>query len=225
VVLRLSNVTKVYKMDEVNVQALRGIDLEVREGERVSIIGPSGSGKSTLLHILGLLDSPTSGTVELDGINTTAMTEAARAHFRGKKIGFVFQSFHLVASISARDNVELPMMFYQVPHEERHKIATETLEKLGLGDRLDHLPKQLSGGERQRVAIARALANSPSIILADEPTGNLDSKSGAEVIKIFDKLHDEGKTIIVVTHDPNIAKLSKRMVKIKDGEIEEDTTQ
>jgi len=222
-VLSLEGVTKSYQMGQVRVDALKGIDIHVSEGERVSIIGPSGSGKSTLLHILGLLDMPSTGTVRVDGTDVSKLSDNELSHFRGKKIGFIFQAFHLVPSLSSLENVALPMMFYNVPRAQREKKATEALARLGMDDRLHHLPSELSGGQRQRIAIARSLVNEPTILLADEPTGNLDSKTGEEVLKIFDELNAEGKTLVVVTHDPNIAKRSPRLIKLKDGFVEEDT--
>ena len=223
VVLSLQGIVKSYQMGQVRVDALKGIDLAVHQGERASIMGPSGSGKSTLLHILGLLDRPTKGEVKIDGINISSLSDDELSAFRGKKIGFIFQAFHIVPSLNALENVALPLMFYNVPKEQREKRAAKALTRLGMGDRMHHLPSELSGGQRQRVAIARALVNEPSILLADEPTGNLDSKSGEEVLKIFDELHKEGKTLLVVTHDSYIAKKSPRLIKLKDGLIEEDT--
>ncbi len=221
VAMRLEDIRKTYHLGETLVHALNGVDFDICEGERITIIGPSGSGKSTLLNMLGLLDVPSEGNVYLDGTNTTELSNEERAYFRGKKIGFIFQAFHLIPSVTALENVSLPMMFYDVPEEERNKRAADALERLGMGKRLEHLPKQLSGGERQRVAIARAIVNDPVIVLADEPTGNLDSKSGAEVLKIFDELHKEGRTIIIVTHEVNIARRSKKLVKLKDGKIDD----
>ena len=221
-VLRMRGVRKIYKMGKVEVHALRGIDLSVARGERLSIIGPSGSGKSTLMHILGLLDRPTSGMVHIDGEDISKMDDNQLSYFRGKEIGFIFQAFYLVPSLDALENVMLPMIFYNVPKEEREKKAREVLGRLGLDDRLHHLPSELSGGQGQRVAIARALVNNPSILLADEPTGNLDSKSGEEVLKVFDQLHEEGRTIITVTHDLSVARRSPRIVRIMDGVVESD---
>jgi len=219
-VLRLEKVSRDYPMGDATVRALRGLDLEIKAGDRLSIIGPSGCGKSTLLHILGLLDTPTSGRVVVNGMNVTEMDDDERAGVRARTIGFVFQVFNLVPSLDALENVMLPMIFTDIPEDARHARAEAALQRLGMGDRLRHRPNELSGGQRQRVAIARALINDPDIILADEPTGNLDSKSGAEVLKIFDELSSEGKTVIVVTHDPTIAGLSKKIVHLKDGTIE-----
>ncbi|MFA5108042.1 MAG: ABC transporter ATP-binding protein [Candidatus Micrarchaeia archaeon] len=221
-VLSLEGVTKSYQMGTVRVDALRGINLRINKGEHASIIGPSGSGKSTLLHILGLLDRQTHGMLKLDGVDVSKLSDDQLSYFRGKKIGFIFQAFHLVPSLNALENVALPMMFYDVPIKEREKRAQKALERLGMGERLHHLPSELSGGQRQRVAIARSLVNDPAMLLADEPTGNLDSKTGEEVLKIFDEIHAEGRTLVVVTHDPNIAKRSHRVIKLKDGLVESD---
>ncbi|MFH1306274.1 MAG: ABC transporter ATP-binding protein [Candidatus Micrarchaeota archaeon] len=221
-VLSLNDVAKTYQMGEVQVHALCGLSLDIKEGERVSIMGPSGSGKSTLLHILGLLDRPTNGTMKIDNTDIARLTDDELSYFRGKKIGFIFQAFHLIPSLSALENTALPMMFYNVSKEERIRKATAALESIGMGDRLTHRPAELSGGQRQRVAIARSLVNDPSILLADEPTGNLDSKTGDEVLKVFDRLHKEGRTIIIVSHDAEIAKRSPRVIKLKDGKIESD---
>ncbi len=220
VVMILDKIKKTYYMGDSSLDALKDVSFVVKKGEWISIIGPSGSGKSTLLQILGLLDYPTSGNLSIDGILTTQMSDTERATFRGKKVGFIFQSFHLISTITALENVMLPMMFYDVPAAERERRATEVLTRLGMGDRLDHLPSELSGGQRQRVAIARSLVNEPTILLADEPTGNLDSKSGAAVIEIFRQIHNEGKTLIIVTHDPNIASVAQKTIHIKDGMVE-----
>ncbi len=204
-VLKLENVWKSYHMGHEQVDALRGVSFAVHEGDYFAVVGPSGSGKSTLMHILGLLDTPTQGKVFIDSIDATKMPEERLASLRGKKIGFIFQSFHLVGSLTALENVALPAMLAGIPEEERLARAKKILMDLGMGDRLHHLPGELSGGQRQRVAIARSLMNSPSLLLADEPTGNLDSASGGEVLKIFDELHKQGKTVIIVTHDPTVA--------------------
>lgn len=221
-ILVLENVSKIYTMDEgIEVKALDDINISIEENEFASILGPSGSGKSTLLHIIGLLDSPTSGKRYIDGIETSTMNDASQAKVRGEKIGFVFQTFNLIPSLSARENVELPMLVLGVDAQKRKERATKLLSQLGLGDRLDHLPGQLSGGQRQRVAIARALVNDPQILLADEPTGNLDSKTGKEVLEIFKTLHKEGRTILIITHDEYIAKVTHKVIRIKDGKISE----
>jgi putative ABC transport system ATP-binding protein len=219
-VIELEQVNKIYKMDEVEVKALDGIDLKVEKKEFAAIIGPSGSGKSTLLHMIGLLDRPTSGKVLLDGVDISKLSENEVARLRGNKIGFVFQFFNLYPILTALENVELPMIITEKNKEERRKRALELLRIVGLKKREEHLPSQLSGGERQRVAIARALANDPPLILADEPTGNLDSKSGKEIVELLDKLQEEeGKTIVMVTHDQNIANYAERLIYLKDGKI------
>jgi len=218
-VLRLDNVSKIYHMGAVDVKALDGADLVIRQGELVVIIGPSGSGKSTLLHIMGLLDTPTKGHRFIDGIDTTNINEAQQARIRGHKIGFVFQRFNLIPSLTALQNVELPIIL--CGNCERDGKARRTLESLGMSNRLDHYPSQLSGGQVQRVAIARALVNEPEIILADEPTGNLDSKTGKEVLEILSELHKQGRTIIIITHDESITRIAQRVVRINDGRIEE----
>lgn len=217
--VKLSHVNKIYKSGELSFQALKNINFDVRKGEFVAIIGASGSGKSTLMNIIGLLDHPTSGKYELDGSDSSHLNENSLAQIRNKKIGFVFQSFNLLSRTSALDNVALPLIYAGVPELERKIRAKEALEQVGLGDKLESHPNQLSGGQQQRVAIARALVTNPEIILADEPTGNLDSKSGIEIMKIFHKLNLEGKTIIMITHEEDIAKNAKRKIRIKDGEI------
>ncbi|MCS7274233.1 MAG: ABC transporter ATP-binding protein [Candidatus Bipolaricaulota bacterium] len=222
--IQLKNVQKVYPMGEVSVPALRGIDLTIQPGEFVAIMGPSGSGKSTLMHVLGCLDLPSGGVVQLDGHDVTKLDEDTLAQIRGKKIGFVFQTFNLIPTLTALENVELPLFFQGVPRHERRARAAELLSKVGLGGRLHHKPAQLSGGERQRVAIARALANDPEIILADEPTGNLDSESGEAILELLAQLHREGKTIILVTHNPEAAAYAQRILRIKDGRLVEEVT-
>jgi len=218
-VIELDQVNKTYKMDDVEVQALSNVNIRIMKKEFVSIMGPSGSGKSTLLNMIGALDRPTSGKVLIDGTDLSKLSEIEIARTRGEKIGFVFQTFSLYPTFNALENVELPMMIMEKDKLERKRKAMNLLELVGLKDRAEHLPSQLSGGERQRVSIARALANDPSFILADEPTGNLDSKSGKEVMNIFVKLNKEGRTIVVVTHDKNIASHSKHVIQIKDGKI------
>ncbi|MCS6936310.1 MAG: ABC transporter ATP-binding protein [Candidatus Bipolaricaulota bacterium] len=222
--IQLKNAQKVYPMGEVSVPALRGIDLTIQPGEFVAIMGPSGSGKSTLMHVLGCLDLPSGGVVQLDGHDVTKLDEDTLAQIRGKKIGFVFQTFNLIPTLTALENVELPLFFQGVPRQERRARAAELLSKVGLGGRLHHKPAQLSGGERQRVAIARALANDPEIILADEPTGNLDSESGEAILELLAQLHREGKTIILVTHNPEAAAYAQRILRIKDGRLVEEVT-
>ncbi|HNP89226.1 MAG: Macrolide export ATP-binding/permease protein MacB [Microgenomates group bacterium ADurb.Bin219] len=218
-VLKLEDVSKIYKMDGLFVKALDNVSLAIKEGEFVSIIGPSGSGKSTLMHIIGCLDVPTSGKVTLEHHEVSKMTERELAHIRNKKIGFVFQQFNLLPRTSALENASLPLVYNGTAESDVQKKAKEALEKVGLGERLDHHPNQLSGGQQQRVAIARALVTDPAIILADEPTGNLDSKSGVEVMEIFKKLHQQGRTIVLVTHDQNTASQAQRTIKLKDGKI------
>ncbi|MEM4272297.1 MAG: ABC transporter ATP-binding protein [Candidatus Bilamarchaeaceae archaeon] len=220
-VLELKDVWKTYTMGEEQVHALRGFSIAIHKNDYMSIVGPSGSGKSTLLHMLGLLDVPTRGQVLVEGQDTSKMSENARARLRGKKIGFVFQVFNLVPALTALENVALPMMIQGVPKEEREEKAAQVLKSLNMGDRLGHLPSELSGGQRQRVAIGRALVNDPELILADEPTGNLDSKTGEEVIRIFDDLHSKGRTIVVVTHDAGVAKHAEERVCILDGAVKD----
>ncbi|MGB9590537.1 MAG: ABC transporter ATP-binding protein [candidate division WOR-3 bacterium] len=214
------DIHKIFMLGKVELHVLRGVDLAVERGEYISIMGPSGSGKSTLMHILGCLETPTSGTYILDGQEVHSLDEPELANIRRTKIGFVFQNFYLLPRMSALDNVALPMVYTGVPLANRRKRATEILERIGLADRMKHNPSELSGGERQRVAIGRALANDPEIIFADEPTGNLDSKTGAEIMDLFAELHRDGKTIILVTHDPEIAKRAGRIVRLRDGLVE-----
>lgn len=222
--IELKNAHKIYPMGEISVQALRGLDLTIKPGEFVAIMGPSGSGKSTLMHLLGCLDLPSNGIVQLDGKDVTKLDEDTLAQIRGKKIGFVFQTFNLIPTLTAQENVDLPLFFQGVPRKERSARAVELLQKVGLGGRVHHKPSQLSGGERQRVAIARALANDPEIILADEPTGNLDSESGEAILKLLAQLNCEGKTIILVTHNPEAAAYAHRIVRIKDGKLLEEVS-
>lgn len=217
--VKLSKINKVYKSGEISFQALRNINLEIKKGDFLAVIGASGSGKSTLANIIGLLDRPTSGTYILDGQDSLDLKEDHLAEIRNKKIGFVFQSFNLLPRTSALDNVVLPLIYSGISRSKRLQRAREVLEQVGLGDKLASHPNQLSGGQQQRVAIARALVNNPQIILADEPTGNLDSKSGGEIMSLFDKLSKEGKTIMMITHEPPIAKHAKRIIRLKDGEI------
>jgi putative ABC transport system ATP-binding protein len=220
--IQIEDVSKTYQMGEVEVRALRGVGLSIDEGEFVSIMGPSGSGKSTLMNVLGCLDSPTSGNYRLNDQDVSSLSDTQLAHFRNKEIGFVFQQFNLLPRTSALRQVELPLMYAGVGARERRERAKAALEAVGLGDRLGHKPDELSGGQQQRVAIARALVTQPSIIMADEPTGNLDSKSGNEVLCIFQQLNQQGITIIFVTHDPEIVAYSQRVITIRDGLIEKD---
>lgn len=215
-VITIAGMTKVYYLGEHEVHALRGVDLEIYEGEFVSIMGPSGSGKSTMMNMLGALDTPTSGSYLLDGMDISQLKDGQLAEIRNRKIGFVFQNFNLLSRTSAVQQVELPLVY--AGRGRRHEMAKAALELVGLGDRLDHKPNELSGGQQQRVAIARALVNEPSIILADEPTGNLDSKSGTEILQILQSLNrDKGITVICVTHDPWIARHSGRVIRLADG--------
>jgi len=221
-IIKITDLNKIYNQGNHNVHALKDVNLEVYPHEFVAIMGQSGSGKSTMMNILGCLDKPTSGSYLLDGQDVSVMKDDALAAIRNIKIGFVFQSFNLLAKLSALENVELPMVYSAKPRSERRKAAMEALDRVGLADRVKHKPNELSGGQRQRVAIARALVNSPSIILADEPTGNLDSQSSAEIMQIFQNLNSEGATILVVTHEPEIAAHTKRIVTFRDGIIKSD---
>ena len=219
--VELQDVVKTYRLGKTEVQALRGVSLKVEEGEFVAIMGPSGSGKSTLLHVVGCLDKPDQGKVYLDGQDVSGLSEDRLAELRGRFVGFVFQTFNLVPTLSALENVELPMTFQGMPRRRRLARAKELLTQVGLGERLRHRPAELSGSERQRVAIARALVNDPKLILADEPTGNLDSASGAQVMDLLGGLNDQhGKALIVVTHDSEIASYAERIVHIRDGQIQ-----
>ncbi len=220
--ITLSNLTKVYATGEVEVRALNGVSLEIQPGEFVSIMGPSGSGKSTMMNVLGCLDRPSSGEYILDGLNIGSANDNQLAEIRNKKIGFVFQSFNLLPRTSALENVELPMLYAGVPARDRREKALQALKAVGLETRVHHKPNELSGGQQQRVAIARSLVNDPVIIMADEPTGNLDSKSSVEIMSIFQQLNDSGITIALVTHEPDIALFSKRIVRFQDGEIASD---
>jgi len=222
VIIEMKNITKTYIVGLEEVHALRGISLQVRKNEYIAVMGPSGSGKSTLMNIIGCLDTPTTGIYLFNGINVSDMDDNELARIRNKEIGFVFQTFNLIARSNALHNVELPLIYANVPASERKERARLALESVGLGDRIHHKPNELSGGQRQRVAIARALVNNPSIILADEPTGNLDSKTGEEIMQLFEELHQKGNTIILVTHEEYIAEHAKRIIRIRDGLIEAD---
>jgi putative ABC transport system ATP-binding protein len=217
--IRIHDVYRIYQLGENRVHALRGINLEVGRGEFVAIMGSSGSGKSTLMNILGCLDRPTSGDYFLDGLNVAQLPKQELAAIRNRRLGFVFQGFNLLARTTALENVELPTLYAKIDLEERQKRAKEALKMVGLGDRLDHFPSQLSGGQQQRVAIARALVNHPSILLADEPTGNLDSRTSIEIMSILQALNDEGLTIVLVTHEPDIAQYAKRVITFRDGKV------
>lgn len=219
-VIKLKNVWKIYQRGEVPVPALRGINLDINQGDFVAITGPSGSGKSTMMNIVGCLDTASKGSIYLDNKDISLMPESKLAEIRGKKIGFIFQQFNLISTLSALDNVMLPMEFQDIPEYEAKKRAEKTLTLVGLKDRIDHRPSELSGGEAQRVAIARSLANDPEIILADEPTGNLDSKTGAYIMKFLSDLHKkQKKTVVIITHDLYLAKFAKKIIQIKDGQI------
>jgi putative ABC transport system ATP-binding protein len=218
--IKMKDVTKVYPLGEMEVHALRGVDISIKKGEFISIIGPSGSGKSTLMHIIGCLDVASSGTYFLQGKDVNKMNENQLADIRKEFIGFVFQDFYLLPDVPAWYNVSLPMIYNRIAPRERKEKAIKILKSVGLGDRVKHLPNQLSGGERQRVAIARALANEPEIIIADEPTGNLDSVRGEEILKILSDLHEKGKTIIIVSHEKYVAEKGKRKIHLKDGSVE-----
>ena len=222
-VIDIQGITKTYVNGKLSVPVLHGIDLHVNKGEFVSIMGPSGSGKSTFMNILGCLDRPTTGSYRLNGDEVATLSDDELAFVRNKQIGFVFQSFNLLTKLTALENVALPMIYAGMDKKSRNERAAALLSSVGLGDRMDHLPSELSGGQRQRVAIARALANNPAIIMADEPTGNLDSKSTIDVMNIFRGLYDEGRTIILVTHEPEIATYASRNVVLRDGLIVEDS--
>ncbi|HNQ40206.1 MAG TPA: ABC transporter ATP-binding protein [Candidatus Cloacimonas sp.] len=218
-IIRTENIVKDYILGKIKVRALNGIDLQIQKSEFVAIMGPSGSGKSTLMHIIGCLDRATEGTYYLDDVLVSKMPQSSLAAIRNRKIGFVFQSFNLLPHLNILKNVELPLMYGGLSHRKRLARAKEVLQSVGLGDRLKHKPGELSGGERQRVAIARAIVNDPSILLADEPTGNLDSQSGGDILEIFKDLHSQGNTVIMVTHDQAIASRAQRIIKIIDGKI------
>ena len=221
--IKISDIKRNFVLGNETVYVLKGINLEINKGEYVALMGPSGSGKSTLMNLLGCLDTPTSGTYILNGKDVSKMKDDELAEIRNKEIGFVFQTFNLLPRTTALDNVALPMIYAGYPKSERNKRAVEVLEQVNLSDRMDHQPNQLSGGQRQRVAVARALVNKPSIILADEPTGNLDSKTSVEIMKLFNEIHANGNTVILVTHEEEIAAYAHRVIRLRDGVIESDT--
>ncbi len=217
--IEMQELTRVYDLGPQKIYALNGVNLTIEQGEYVAIMGPSGSGKSTLMNIIGCLDTPTSGSYVLDGVPVESLNDDELAAIRNKKIGFVFQTFNLLARTTALQNVELPLVYAKVPRAERRRLAEEALEAVGLGDRMSHQPNELSGGQRQRVAIARALVNKPSLLLADEPTGNLDSQTGREILDLFHELHARGNSIIMVTHEDDVAQEAKRIIHIRDGKV------
>ena len=221
-VINIEGIGKTYRIGDVEVNALREVDLQIKKGEYVALMGPSGSGKSTLMNILGCLDTPSRGKYWLNGTDVSNMTDNELAEIRNKEIGFIFQTFNLLARNTSLDNVALPLVYAGVSKKDRIIKAENALKSVGLGDRMDHKPNELSGGQRQRVAIARALVNSPSIILADEPTGNLDSKTSYEIMELIEKIHEAGNTVIIVTHEEDIAKRAKRIIRLRDGLIEND---
>ncbi len=224
-VIEIRGIIRDFKLGQETVHVLKGIDLDIKRGEYVAIMGPSGSGKSTLMNLLGCLDTPTAGSYKLNGKDVSQMTDDELADIRNTEIGFVFQTFNLLPRTTALDNVALPMIYAGASKKVRVDRASEVLTDVGLADRMDHKPNQLSGGQRQRVAVGRALVNKPSIILADEPTGNLDSKTGTEIMALFDQIHASGNTVIMVTHEEDIAAHAKRVIRLRDGIIESDTYQ
>ncbi len=224
-IINIAGIGKTYRIGEVEVHALREVDLRIKKGEYVALMGPSGSGKSTLMNILGCLDTPSRGSYVLNGIDVSHMTDNELAEIRNKEIGFIFQTFNLLSRNTALDNVALPLVYAGLNKSVRNTKATNALVSVGLGDRMHHKPNELSGGQRQRVAIARALVNSPSMILADEPTGNLDTKTSHEIMELLEEIHNKGNTVVIVTHEEDIAKRAKRIVRLRDGSIESDSLQ
>lgn len=221
-IIRIEDMKKIYKLGSQEVRALDGVSISIYKNEYVAIMGPSGSGKSTMMNILGCLDTPTSGTYTLNGIDVSKMEDSQLADVRNKEIGFVFQSFNLLPRYSSLENVALPLIYSGIPRAEREEKASAALTNVGLGDRMEHKPTELSGGQRQRVAVARALINNPSIILADEPTGNLDTKTSIDIMKLFEDIYNNGNTVIVVTHEEDIARYARRIIRLRDGKIESD---
>ncbi|HSE42701.1 MAG TPA: ABC transporter ATP-binding protein [Acidobacteriota bacterium] len=221
-IIKTQGLKKIYQMGEEQVRALNGVDIEINKGEYVAIMGPSGSGKSTLMNLLGCLDTPSEGEYWLNGQAVSSLTDDELAQVRNKEVGFVFQSFHLLPRYTALENIQLPLVYSNVSRDERLERAKQTLAEVDLADRMHHRPNELSGGQRQRVAIARALINRPSILLADEPTGNLDSNTGREILNLFERLHTTGNTIILVTHDPEVASHANRVIRLRDGCVESD---
>lgn len=222
-IIRIQGIKKIYKVGNQEVRALDGVDISIKKNEYVAIMGPSGSGKSTMMNILGCLDSPSEGTYILNGTDVSRMDDNSLAEVRNKEIGFIFQSFNLLPRYTALDNVALPLIYAGYSKKERDQIAKDSLLNVDLGDRMHHKPNELSGGQRQRVAVARALVNKPAIILADEPTGNLDTKTSLEIMKLFEEIHNKGNTIIVVTHEEDIAKHAERIIRLRDGLVESDS--